>query len=87
MQTSPIVGISFCLIIVRLGFMTPEVRDDSWQSSQRSRSSRAPTSDSRSSGIPVSLGRIKVDRDMYVSECESGVMDLHMKSPPSPREM
>lgn len=83
-QTCPAVGISFCLIIVRLGAISPEVREDSWESSQRSRT--LPVSNSRHSKVPVSLDRIKVDRDVYVSESESGLVEFRMISSTSPCE-
>lgn len=73
-MTSPAVGISFCLIIVRLGTITTEVREDSWESTQRSRTSRIlPVTDSRVSRLPVQLDRVKVERDVYISECESNL--------------
>lgn len=83
-MTSPAVGISFCLIIVRLGSISPQVRDDSWESTQRTRSSRI-MSDSRVARLPVPLDRVKVDRDVYVSECDSG-LDFHEMGPISPGE-
>ena len=72
------------MIIVRLGSMSPEVRDDSWESSQRSR--MLSVSESRLSRLPVALDRVKVERDVYVSESESGVMEFRMISPTTPRE-
>jgi len=83
-QTSPAIGISFCLIIVRLGAITPEVREDSWESSQRSHASGI-ISNSRHSRLAVPLDRVKVERDVYVSESESG-LDFHVSSPISPEE-
>lgn len=80
-QTSPVVGISFCLIIVRLGYMTPEARENSWQSSQHSRVVR--TFNSRHSRLSVPLDRVKVERDVYVSETGSGVVEFHMIGPTS----
>jgi len=71
-MTCPVVGISFCLIIVRLGAVGPEVREDSWESFQRSGSSRLVT-DSRHSRLAVPLDRVKVERDVYVNESESGI--------------
>ena len=71
-QTCPAVGISFCLIIVRLGTVAPEVREDSWECAQRSGTSRIMT-DSRHSGLAVPLDRVKVNRDVYVNESESGI--------------
>ena len=84
-QTSPVVGISFCLIIVRLGAMSPEVREDSWGISQRSRSSRVlPFSDSRVSKLPVPLDRVKVERDVYVDEFQGDAMEFHVIGPTPP---
>jgi hypothetical protein len=84
-QTCPAVGISFCLIIVRLGSIAPEVRVDSWESFQRSGSSRIG-SDSRNSRLPVALDRVKVERDVYVSASESGDIEFHMMSSVPPHE-
>jgi len=64
--------------------MSPEVRDESWESSQRSR--MLSVSESRLSRLPVALDRVKVERDVYVSESESGVMEFRMISPSTPRE-
>jgi len=63
--------------------VSPEVRDDSWESSQRSRGLSA--SESRHSRLPVALDRVKVERDVYVSESESGVTDFKI-SPSTPCE-
>ncbi|KAF9779276.1 hypothetical protein BJ322DRAFT_1113616 [Thelephora terrestris] len=84
-MTCPAVGISFCLIIVRLGSIAPEVRVDSWESFQRSGSSRI-ASDSRHSRLPVALDRVKVERDVYVSASESGDIEFHMMSSVPPHE-
>lgn len=83
-MTSPAIGISFCLIIVRLGAIAPEVREDSWESSQRSRASGI-ISNSRLSRLAVPLDRVKVERDVYVSECESG-LEFRVMSPIPPEE-
>jgi hypothetical protein len=84
MQTSPAVGISFCLIIVRLGATNPEAREDSWECSQRSQTSRVlPFSGPQLSRLPVPLDRVKVERDVYVSESESGVVEFRVTSPTS----
>jgi len=75
--TSPTIGISFCLIIVRLGMTAPEVREDGWGSSQRSRVSRMmPIFASQPSTLPVSLDRVKRERHNSIDESESGVMEL-----------
>lgn len=76
-QVSPALGISFCLIIVRLGFMTPEVHEDSWRGSQPSRTSGiVPVSVSQISSVPISLDHAREERDVYAVESESGV-ELH----------
>ena len=86
-QTGPVIGISFCLIVVRLGTLTVEVREDSWESSQHSHASRAlPFSDPRLSKSPIPLDRVKVERDVYVSESESGVLEFDMTGPTSTGE-
>ena len=86
-QTSPVIGISFCLIIVRLWAVTPEVHEDSWGSSRRSRASRMlSVSNSPLSRLPVSLDRVKMDRSVYTSEAESDEMEFGMMSPTSPSE-
>ena len=51
--------------------MAPEAREDSWESSQRSRASRMLP-------LSVPLDRVKVERDVYVSESESGVMEFRV---------
>lgn len=86
-QTSPLVGISFCLIIVRLGSPTPEVRNDTWQGSRLSRASKVPPiSSPRLSKAPVSLASIKVDKEVTVDASESAIVEFHLLSPASPRE-
>ena len=84
MQTSPIVGITFCLITVRLGAMTVEVREDSWKSNQTSRV--LPFSNSRPSRPAIPLDRVKVEQDVYVSESESSEMKFHVLDSTSPNE-
>lgn len=86
-QTGPVMGISFCMIIVRLGTITPEVREDSWQSSQRTQASRMQSAyDSRFSRLTVPLDRVKVERDVFVCESASDAMQPHPMSPASPGE-
>jgi len=63
LQTNPAVGISFCLIIVRLGRILPETRDETWRMSTRTPSSRTPGSDP----FVVPFAQVKVQRDVYVS--------------------
>lgn len=79
-QTSPVVGICFCMIIVRLGSQIPEVREDSWESSQHTRN--LSVSASRLSKVSVALDRVKVERDVYVSASESTFYTLNQTSPP-----
>ena len=84
-QTSPVVGISFCLIIVRLGAIAPDVREDSWEYSQRSRPSRMlPFSDPQASKLPVPLDRIKVERNVYVNEFQGDAMEFRVMGPTPP---
>ena len=86
-QTSPVIGISFCLIIVRLWTVTPGVNEDSWESSQRSLTSRMPpVSNSRLSNLPVSLDRIKVRQDVCVGKAECDTMESHTMSSKAPGE-
>ena len=86
-QASPVLGISFYLIIVRLGFMTPEVRERGWQSSQRSRTSGTmPVFAPRFSGVSVSLDRAKGDQDVSVSESENAMTELYVIGPTPPHE-
>jgi len=84
MQTAPVVGITFCLIIVRLGTMTVEAREDSWKSTRTSKA--LPFQDSRPSRPPIPLDRVKVERDVYVSESESGEVKFHVMDSTSPNE-
>jgi len=72
------------MIIVRLGSQAPEVRGDSWESSQRSRTLSA--SDSRFSKVSVALDRVNVDRDVYVSKSESAVVGFHALNQTPPPE-
>lgn len=72
------------MITVRLGSQAPEVREDSWESSQRSRNLSASTS--QLSKVSVALDRVKVDRDMYVSESESAMVDFHTLNQTPPHE-
>ena len=72
------VGISFCLIIVRLGAVSQETRGGTWEDSEPTRAPKF-ASGSRLSGLSVALDRVKVDRDVYVSDSDSGI-DFHMIS-------
>lgn len=65
--------------------MSPEVREDSWQNSQRSRT--LPVSSSQHSKMPVSLDHIKVEHDVYVSESESGLVEFRMIGSISPHDI
>ena len=72
-QTSPAVGISFCLIIVRLGHILPGSQEGS---RYLSGSSRTPAS--RTTGpdpVAVSFTQVKVQRDVYVGESEDHPME------------
>jgi len=86
-QTGPVIGITFCLIIVRLGTTTVEIREDTWESSRHSRASRVlPFTDPQHSKAPIPLDRVKVERDVYISDTESGAMEFHMMDPTSSGE-
>ncbi|KAF9646494.1 hypothetical protein BDM02DRAFT_3270923 [Thelephora ganbajun] len=63
-MTGPAVGISFCLIIVRLGHILPEAREESWHMSVRIPGSRTPGSDQ----VGGSFAQIKVQRDVFASD-------------------
>jgi len=63
-MSSPALGISFCLIIVRLGRVHPEPRDETWPTYLRSPASRTLTS-SRSA---ITSPQIQVQRDVYTSD-------------------
>jgi len=65
-MSSPAVGISFCLIIVRLGDVVPVARDDTWDVSVHNQASRT----GGSGRIAVSFPKVKVQQDVYVSESE-----------------
>ena len=89
-QTSPAVGISFCLIIVRLGQILPETRDETRQLSE---SVRPPVSrPSAPDQVAISFTQVKIQRDVYVSETEDlpmGTLNRDssgdpLKIPPSP---
>jgi len=76
--TGPVIGICFCLIAVRLGLATPEVREDYWGSSQqasRRTSGMLPVFNSHLSGLSVTLGRTKGESHVSVGESESGIME------------
>jgi len=63
-QSSPAVGISFCLIIVRLGHVLPVAREETCDASFY-----APASRTGASGrVAVSFPQVNVQRDVYVSE-------------------
>ena len=63
-QSSPAVGISFCLIIVRLGRVLPVAREETWDASVCTPASRT----GESGQVAVEFPQIKVQRDVYVSE-------------------
>lgn len=63
-QTGPVVGISFCLIIARLGQILPEVQDETWHVSLRAPASRTPASGQAALPLAQAGGK----RDVYVDE-------------------
>jgi len=85
--TSPAMGISFCLIIARLGITAPESGGDGWGSSQHGHvSGELPVFASQPSILPVTLGGVKVERDTSICESESGTMGFHVIDPTPPAE-
>lgn len=69
LQSGPAAGISFCLIIVRLGHVSPVARDETWHSSTLA--SRPSASDP----IPLSFAQVKVQQDTCPSESENLPME------------
>jgi hypothetical protein len=64
-QTSPAIGISFCLILARLGRLLHEVQDETWHVSVRWASALQTRA---SDQVAVSLAQVKVQSDVRVSE-------------------
>jgi len=62
-MTSPAAGISFCIIIVRLGRILPEIRDETWQISIR-----APPRPQRSEQLVPPFSRVEIQREVYVED-------------------
>lgn len=70
-QSSPAVGIAFCLIIVRLGHILPEAREDTWEAS-----SRTPSFRTRPSGqVAIEFPKIEVQQEVYTGEPEGFPME------------
>jgi len=65
--TCPIVGISFCLIIVRFGNVLPEIRQETWHISVHASAPRVLDPEQ----IAVSFTRVKVQQDVYTAESTS----------------
>jgi len=65
-MTSPAVGISFCLIIVRLGQILPGSRNETWHVSVHTPSVRLPGT-SPLAGSFASFAQIQVQPDVFVS--------------------
>ena len=63
-QSSPVLGICFCLIIVRLGKVLPVAQEETWHASIRTPSSRTPGS----GRFSVSFPKVEVRRGVYVSD-------------------
>ena len=70
-QSSPVVGTSFCLIIVRLGQILPEARDETWRTSIRTPALRTRGSDL----VSVSFPQVEIRRDVYMSESKDFPME------------
>ena len=70
-QSGPAVGISFCLIIVRLGKVLPEARDKTLEVSIRTPASRTPVPDR----LAISFPQVDGQQDTWVS----GPKDLPMR--------
>ncbi|KAF9644526.1 hypothetical protein BDM02DRAFT_3121771 [Thelephora ganbajun] len=82
---SPVIGISFCLIIVRLGHVLPKARSESWRMSIRTPGSRTTGSDK----VGVSFTQLKVRRDVFVSESTdtpTGTMESHKQEYVNPSD-
>ena len=62
-QSGPAAGISFCLIIVRLGHVLPEPQDETWCTSIRTPAPRR----SVSTRVAVLFPQVHVQRDVYMS--------------------
>lgn len=71
-QSGPAVGISFCLIIVRLGRILPEARDNTLEVSIRTPASRSRPPDH----LAVSFPQVEAQRNVWVR----GSNDLPMGS-------
>lgn len=65
------VGISFCLIIVRLGQIVPEARDETWHTSAHSPSSRTYAS----GRVAVAFPQVVIQQDVYVSDSKDFPME------------
>jgi len=64
-QISPAVGISFCLIIVRLSHILPQARDEPWHASVRTQP--APRTQG-SDHATIQFSQVGDQRDTYTSE-------------------
>ena len=65
-------GISFCLIIVRLGRILPEAREESWNMSVRAPVWRSAAIDR----LTVSYPQVKIQKDVYVTGPEDFPMGI-----------
>jgi len=74
LQSGPAVGISFCLIIVRLGRVLPDARDKTWEASIRTPASRTRVPDQ----LALSFPKTEVQRNVDV--WVNGSKDLPMGS-------
>ena len=69
-QSSPAVGISFCLIIVRLGHIFPVARDETWHMSSPTPASHPTTSNLTT----ISFGKVEAKQDASPGESEDHPM-------------
>ena len=69
-QSGPAVGISFCLIIVRLGHIFPVARDETWHMSSRTSASH-PTA---SNLTTISFRKVEAKQDASLGESEDHPM-------------
>jgi len=63
-QTGPAVGISFCLIIVRLGRTLPEAQDETWHISFHTPPSQVATTDQ----VAVSFTQAKAQQGVHAND-------------------
>ena len=70
-QSSPVVGICFCLIIVRLGKILPETQEETWNTFIRTPASRAPDPNR----VAVSFPNVNNLQDPYANESRDSPLE------------